>query len=410
MAIYTYTTTADFTGKYVQVFDRAFSSSEKITVRSVLGADEKQIELYARTQTTSAGLIFGGTLANFPNDVGDVEMLAGIVETTIGAQSFDGQASPNASWFRFATALKIGEGYVGAGASAFRRWVMAKKLTLPSSFLTADNYCFEGWSALEELDLGGGLTTVGNFCFQGASSLGALNLPATLGSVGTYSFDGLSAVRGTLRIPSALRSIGNYAFRGCGATALVMEDGLTTFGEGAFNAMQNVTSVTIANTLTAIPESGLRGLTSLPSLHIHGGITTIGSYGLAVNSALSSLTFGEGLLTLGQYALSSNVSLVNLTLPNSLQTINAYCFSGNTGLKNLTLGSGLTNLTGANIFQNCNALEVLTINATTPPTVSVSSGISAIPAGCVIRVPAGSVSAYKAASRWSAYASQIVAI
>lgn len=45
---------------------------------------------------------------------------------------------------------------------------------------------------------------------------------------------------------------------------------------------------------------------------------------------------------------------------------------------------------------------------TTPPTLANTNAFTAIPADCIIYVPAASLAAYQAATNWSTYASRMV--
>jgi hypothetical protein len=76
-------------------------------------------------------------------------------------------------------------------------------------------------------------------------------------------------------------------------------------------------------------------------------------------------------------------------------------------LKIAHFGLNLTTI-GAQIFLNCSALEAVIIEAETPPTVGsiIFKGASS----CPIYVPDASVTAYREASGWSAYADRIYPI
>ena len=75
-------------------------------------------------------------------------------------------------------------------------------------------------------------------------------------------------------------------------------------------------------------------------------------------------------------------------------------------LANITFPAGVTSI-GKRAFSGCFSLATVTCLATTPPTLG-ETVFYRCDALTEIRVPAGSVDAYKAA--WSAYADKIVAI
>jgi len=85
-------------------------------------------------------------------------------------------------------------------------------------------------------------------------------------------------------------------------------------------------------------------------------------------------------------------------------------FSGCKGLISVTIGSGVTSI-GIQAFVLCNGLSLVICHAVTPPTATDASFIFYYTHESLqIKVPAGSVTAYKTASGWSAYASRISAI
>ena len=85
------------------------------------------------------------------------------------------------------------------------------------------------------------------------------------------------------------------------------------------------------------------------------------------------------------------------------------CFRDCPYLTIVTIGTGITSI-GDGAFRDDSYLEVLTIKATTPPTLSTVNSLSGTNPNLVIYVPAGSVNAYKTATNWSSYASRIQAI
>ena len=60
-------------------------------------------------------------------------------------------------------------------------------------------------------------------------------------------------------------------------------------------------------------------------------------------------------------------------------------------------------------FIECLVLKSVVSKATKPPSIQEDT-FTGVPSGCVFKVPAESVEAYKAAPYWSSYAKKIVAI
>ena len=89
-------------------------------------------------------------------------------------------------------------------------------------------------------------------------------------------------------------------------------------------------------------------------------------------------------------------------------SIGHFAFYNGTSLASITLPAGVTSI-GNFAFSNCASLKTMDVLSETPPTLS-SDSLSGLPGTCSIRVPAGSVDAYKAATYWSALAARITAL
>ena len=153
-----------------------------------------------------------------------------------------------------------------------------------------------------------------------------------------------------------------YVNRNLTTVTTKMLDGLTKIGDGAFRSCTSLTSVEIPDSVTNIGGSAFSGCSSLPSF----------------------------------------------TIPNSVTSIGDNAFSGCSSLPSIEIPSSV-NVMGNFIFYYCNNLTRVTVRATTPPTLGYVA-FTGTASNLVIYVPSGSVNAYKAATNWKNYASQIQAI
>ncbi|MCD8383606.1 MAG: leucine-rich repeat protein [Clostridiales bacterium] len=77
--------------------------------------------------------------------------------------------------------------------------------------------------------------------------------------------------------------------------AVVLEDGVTSVGAGAFRGMIAVTSVTLPDTVTAVGDSAFYGCTGLTRLTFPAGLTALGTDALSGCTALRRVYFsGDG--------------------------------------------------------------------------------------------------------------------
>lgn len=98
---------------------------------------------------------------------------------------------------------------------------------------------------------------------------------------------------------------------------------------------------------------------------------------------------------------------INIILPQNLTKIGESCFDGSQ-IQQINIPDTVTEI-GGWAFSYCDQLASITCLATTPPVLGPNA-FSSETAGFTIKVPAASVTAYKAADGWKDYASYIVAM
>lgn len=106
--------------------------------------------------------------------------------------------------------------------------------------------------------------------------------------------------------------------------------------------------------------------------------------------------------------VEGNLREVTADMLDGVTWISSYAFY-NYPLISITIPASVTFI-GNEAFSSCSKLASVTMIRTTPPTLGGTSVFSSTSSALVIYVPAESVNAYKAASRWSNYASRIQAI
>ena len=117
--------------------------------------------------------------------------------------------------------------------------------------------------------------------------------------------------------------------------------------------------------------------------------------------------------TLAEYCYNSMfIGCTGLTTAPSLPatTLAEYCYGSMfQGCTAITSHDVATLNNSSSTFQNNTSCASLTIHKETPPTIAADT-ITGLPDDCIIRVPAASVDAYKAAQYWSARSAYIQAI
>lgn len=126
------------------------------------------------------------------------------------------------------------------------------------------------------------------------------------------------------------------------------------------------------------------------------------------NQTLRTIKLPQGVTGLGYDAFYGCAVLTSVVLPASLTKIGLTAFYSCSKLASITLPASLTSI-GFRAFRYCRSLKTVTCLAATPPGLGTDA-FENCDALTEIRVPAGLVDAYQAASEWSNYADKIVAI
>ena len=155
-------------------------------------------------------------------------------------------------------------------------------------------------------------------------------------------------------------------------------------------------------------NSGLAYPANVTSFTLPANLTSIGDYAFYNNSSLASIVLPAGVTTIGTFAFYGCSSLASVNIPDGVITIATSTFRNCLTLASIVLPAGMIFI-GTTAFSDCTSLMELTSLATKPPNLQ-SNSLTGVPANCSIRVPAGSVAAYKAAANWSARAAYITAI
>ena len=114
---------------------------------------------------------------------------------------------------------------------------------------------------------------------------------------------------------------------------VVIEDGVTSIGNSAFNECISLTSITIPDSVTSIGTYAFSGCRSLTSITIPDSVTSIGASAFNSCSGLTSITIPDSVTSIGNFAFSYCISLTSITIPDSVTSIGSYAFYN---CKNLT--------------------------------------------------------------------------
>ena len=156
-------------------------------------------------------------------------------------------------------------------------------------------------------------------------------------SIGNSAFDSCSNLT-SITIPDSVSSIGNFVFYGCSSlTSITIPDRVTSIEKYAFYNCSGLTSITIPDSVTSIGESAFRNCTSLTSITIPDSVTSIGKSAFSNCSSLTSITIPNGVTSIGESAFSYCRSLTSITIPDSVTSIGDAAFKYCSNLKTISL-------------------------------------------------------------------------
>ena len=145
------------------------------------------------------------------------------------------------------------------------------------------------------------------------------------------------------------------------ANCYIVEGTVLTVGdECTESALPPGGSLVIDNTVTSIGEGAFDGNTALTSVTIPDSVITIGADAFYANTALTSVIIGNSVTSIGNYAFYGNILLTSVTIPDSVLTIGDNAFYANTGLESVSIGNSVTSI-GNSAFRDDTALRSVTI-------------------------------------------------
>jgi len=284
---------------------------------------------------------------------------------------------------------------------------------------------FEGVLNPTEFTIPENVRSIGPNLFSKYKYLKKVVMHNKIQSIQHYAFYATSL--SDVTIPTSVTYIGQSAFANTQIGPVNLHEGLKTLLDGAFASCSKIKTLHIPASVTTLGHPFVSGREYLTSLTVATGntvYTSRNSAGKEVNAIIeiktkkliaavdvTDISIINEIEIINENAFYHGVDVEDFVIPSNVKQIEYYAF-WYTAIKNLTIMDGLE-IVERGSFTYMNSLENVTIYATTPPTYQNESS-EGIFKQCNnlknIYVPAGSVSAYKSAYGWSAYASLIKAI
>lgn len=207
-----------------------------------------------------------------------------------------------------------------------------------------------------------------------------------------------------------VRVVGGWGFDRspwCGddrVTSVVVKEGITNIGDGAFRECVKIESVELPTSCTIIGDSAFYCCSSLKTIVIPEGVTSIGNDAFVACSSLKSIVIPNSVTTIGDCAFLACFSLESVNIPENVTFIDKATFMECHSLTSIVIPAGVSCI-GGDAFACCSNLSVVTCLNPVPPTIEHESAFWGISPTAILRVP--DVEAYKA-SDWAKYFPTIV--
>ena len=143
---------------------------------------------------------------------------------------------------------------------------------------------------------------------------------------------------------------------------VIIERGVTSIGECAFNYCRSLESIEIPDGMTSIGESAFNGCESLENIKIPAGVTSIGANAFDWCQSLKSIEIPDGVTSIEDNTFGECINLESIKIPAGVTSIGAYAFDGCESLKSIEIPAGVTSI-GASAFDECKSLKSIEIPA-----------------------------------------------
>lgn len=208
----------------------------------------------------------------------------------------------------------------------------------------------------------------------------------------------------SVELPTSCTIIGDSAFNCCSSLkTIVIPEGVTSIGNYAFYGCAALDSIVIPEGVTEIGEATFEGCVSLKSVILPQTLEKIGANAFAECLELATITIPEGVTEIGGMTFAACISLKSITLPKTLVNIESFAFAECLELATIVIPENVVSIAGR-VFEHCPKLSEVTCLNPIPPVLGEDSFIAISPTA-ILRVP--EVEAYKA-SDWSQYFPTIV--
>ena len=218
------------------------------------------------------------------------------------------------------------------------------------------------------------------FIFCGVICAATMTVHAQSGTTGSLSWeitDGTLIISGEGDMPDYFLGQNNFTTAPWGTqrvsiTAVIIDDGVTSVGNHAFDGCANITSVAIPVSVSKIGNNVFDGCDSLIEINVDDSNNSYSSdNGVLFNKTKTLLmqypcgksdyyNIPHGVIVIGRSAFLNSINLPGITIPETVTVIDDRAFYNCSGLNVVTILDAVTTI-GSNAFRNCTGLTIVNI-------------------------------------------------
>ena len=142
---------------------------------------------------------------------------------------------------------------------------------------------------------------------------------------------------------------------------VVIPDGITEIGGGAFNFCSQIVSVEIPSSVEIIGNGAFYSCSSLETVDVPSSVTIIDEYAFAYCDLLETVNIAEGVMIIESSAFYSCYALEFVNIPNSVTTIGSGAFMYCRSLVSVDIPSSVIFIDNG-IFSYCYSLEEINVS------------------------------------------------
>ena len=190
--------------------------------------------------------------------------------------------------------------------------------------------------------------------YSSKSSIKSIVIEDGVESIGDYAFQHCYNLT-SISIPNSVTNIGDYAFQYSKMTSITIPNSVIGIGKSVFYACSSLTSVTIPNSVTSIGDNAFQYCSSLTSVTIPNSVTSIGGWAFDGCSSLTSVVWNAKNCS-NSGSFGSQVE--SFVFGNEVETIPASCCYGMNKLSSIEIPNSVTSI-GSAAFSGCSSLPVV---------------------------------------------------